>query len=60
MNHKQALAIVALAAVAAAHARPAAAASEQYGRYCAECHHLDLRGSAHGAALRGAAFTAKW
>ena len=56
----QALATLALAAVAAAHARPAAAANEQYARYCAECHHLELRGSAHGAALKSAAFQNKW
>lgn len=33
---------------------------EAYGRYCAECHHASLRGSAHGAALTGKAFLDKW
>lgn len=31
-----------------------------YGEHCASCHATSLRGSAHGAALSGAAFTDKW
>ncbi|MAL95535.1 MAG: alcohol dehydrogenase [Haliea sp.] len=31
-----------------------------YGEYCAVCHSLNLRGSAHGSTLRGAAFLDKW
>jgi alcohol dehydrogenase (cytochrome c) len=36
------------------------AGREAYGRYCAECHHASLRGSAHGAPLTGRAFLDKW
>jgi alcohol dehydrogenase (cytochrome c) len=31
-----------------------------YARYCADCHHGSLRGSAHGAPLAGPAFAEKW
>ena len=33
---------------------------QAYGRYCAECHHVSLRGSAHGSALKGATFVSDW
>lgn len=38
----------------------AEAGREAFGRYCADCHHASLRGSAHGAALTGRAFLDKW
>ena len=31
-----------------------------YNEHCATCHAATLRGSAHGAALSGLAFNAKW
>ena len=31
-----------------------------YGEHCASCHAATLRGSAHGAALSGPAFSDKW
>lgn len=31
-----------------------------YNAHCAECHAMSLRGSAHGTALRGPAFLARW
>lgn len=31
-----------------------------YGEHCASCHLLSLRGSAHGAALRGPGFRDRW
>jgi alcohol dehydrogenase (cytochrome c) len=31
-----------------------------YDRYCAECHHLTLRGSGHGPALEGKPFLQRW
>ena len=31
-----------------------------YGQHCAGCHAATLRGSAHGAALSGPAFSDKW
>ncbi len=31
-----------------------------YNTHCAGCHSMTLRGSAHGAALRGAAFQERW
>lgn len=31
-----------------------------YAENCAQCHSLDLRGSAHGSKLKGAAFIEKW
>ena len=31
-----------------------------YNEHCATCHAATLRGSAHGAALTGPAFSAKW
>ena len=31
-----------------------------YAEHCATCHAATLRGSAHGAALTGPAFSAKW
>ncbi|MCU0974759.1 MAG: PQQ-binding-like beta-propeller repeat protein [Steroidobacteraceae bacterium] len=33
---------------------------EAYIRYCSECHHASLRGSAHGAPLTGSAFLTRW
>ncbi|MFM7272459.1 MAG: PQQ-binding-like beta-propeller repeat protein, partial [Gammaproteobacteria bacterium] len=36
------------------------AGAQDIGRFCADCHHASLRGSAHGAALTGPAFAAKW
>jgi alcohol dehydrogenase (cytochrome c) len=46
---------------------PAAANAEQnargeavYRTHCASCHHLTLRGSAHGAELTGPGFMARW
>jgi alcohol dehydrogenase (cytochrome c) len=41
-------------------AEQAATGRDAYGRYCAECHHSSLRGSAHGAPLTGPAFVGKW
>ncbi|MGL6223493.1 MAG: hypothetical protein ACRC6L_07915, partial [Steroidobacteraceae bacterium] len=41
-------------------AEQAAAGSDAYGRYCSECHHSSLRGSAHGAPLTGPAFVGRW
>lgn len=38
----------------------AEAGREAFGRYCAECHHASLRGSAHGAPLAGKSFVDKW
>ena len=31
-----------------------------YDTNCAGCHHMTLRGSAHGTALKGAAFIDRW
>jgi len=33
---------------------------QAYERYCAECHDVSLRGSAHGASLSGAHFVSRW
>ncbi|HEX6570847.1 MAG TPA: PQQ-binding-like beta-propeller repeat protein [Steroidobacteraceae bacterium] len=33
---------------------------QTYDRYCAQCHHLTLRGSAHGTALEGKPFLQRW
>jgi alcohol dehydrogenase (cytochrome c) len=64
--------MAAVAIVMAAAPRPAPAAAQSftaeqatagrdtYGRYCAECHHSSLRGSAHGAPLSGPAFVTSW
>jgi alcohol dehydrogenase (cytochrome c) len=41
-------------------AEQAAAGRDAYARYCSECHHSSLRGSAHGAPLTGPAFVAVW
>ncbi len=38
----------------------AAAGRDSYARYCSECHHSSLRGSAHGAPLTGPAFVSVW
>lgn len=42
---------------AAAAADPGAAA---YEAYCAECHHVSLKGGAHGSELLGPAFVERW
>jgi alcohol dehydrogenase (cytochrome c) len=47
-------------AMAAYTAAQADAGAQDVARYCADCHHASLRGSAHGAALTGPAFAAKW
>ena len=31
-----------------------------YKKHCAECHSMNLRGSAHGSELRGTYFLKKW
>jgi alcohol dehydrogenase (cytochrome c) len=33
---------------------------ESYDRYCAECHHMSLKGTGHGPELAGPNFLAKW
>lgn len=38
----------------------AEAGRDAFARYCAECHHASLRGSAHGAPLVGKAFLERW
>ena len=38
----------------------AAGAEQLYRDHCANCHSLNLRGSAHGSTLRGATFLEKW
>ena len=38
----------------------AADGKRSYEQHCAECHHLTLRGSGHGAELVGPNFMAKW
>ncbi len=35
-------------------------AKSAYDEYCSQCHGATLRGSAHGTALKGAAFNEKW
>ncbi len=39
---------------------PAADAEQLYREHCANCHSLNLRGSAHGNTLRGETFLSKW
>ncbi|MFT4564326.1 MAG: alcohol dehydrogenase (cytochrome c) [Gammaproteobacteria bacterium] len=38
----------------------AAVGKQNYDKYCAECHHLTLRGTGHGSQLTGLGFLAKW
>jgi alcohol dehydrogenase (cytochrome c) len=38
----------------------AARGKQTYDRYCAQCHHLTLRGSGHGSALEGKPFLQRW
>jgi hypothetical protein len=38
----------------------AARGKQTYDRYCAQCHHLTLRGSGHGPALEGKPFLQRW
>lgn len=38
----------------------AAAGKQAFDRYCSECHHVTLRGSAHGAPLTGPSFLEHW
>jgi alcohol dehydrogenase (cytochrome c) len=38
----------------------AAIGKQNYDKFCAECHHLTLRGTGHGSALVGPSFLAKW
>ena len=57
-NFASALCIAALALTATAVA--AETGEALYNEHCATCHAATLRGSAHGAALTGPAFSAKW
>ena len=57
-NLASALCMVALALTAPA--IPAETGEALYNEHCATCHAATLRGSAHGAALTGPAFSAKW
>ena len=38
----------------------AANGKKSYDRYCADCHHMSLKGSGHGPELAGPNFLAKW
>jgi alcohol dehydrogenase (cytochrome c) len=38
----------------------AASGKESFERYCAECHHLTLKGTGHGPEIAGPNFLAKW
>jgi len=38
----------------------AANGKQSYDRYCAECHHMSLKGTGHGPELAGPNFLAKW
>ena len=37
-----------------------ASGKQSYDRYCAECHHMTLKGTGHGPELAGPNFLAKW
>ena len=38
----------------------AADGKKSYDRHCAECHHMNLKGSGHGPELAGPNFLAQW
>jgi mono/diheme cytochrome c family protein len=38
----------------------AANGKKSYDRYCADCHHMSLKGSGHGPELAGPNFLAQW
>ena len=53
-------ALLVLSWVVASRAAYATEGEALYSEHCASCHAASLRGSAHGAALSGPAFTDKW
>ena len=48
------------AASTATAAESTAGAEQLYREHCANCHSLNLRGSAHGSTLAGDTFLSKW
>ena len=52
--------IVAASTATASSAESTASAEQLYQEHCANCHSLNLRGSAHGSTLRGDNFLSKW
>ena len=49
-----------IAASTASALEPSPGAEHLYKDHCANCHSLNLRGSAHGSTLRGDTFLSKW
>ncbi len=70
MNHRLALAFLVLGCLTAVTRvqagqgaytmAQAADGKNNYDRYCADCHHMSLKGSGHGPELAGPNFLAKW